>query len=136
MLGGDNNVIKHNHHTQQQAVPNGVMHPKDQLMYLASVLGFQVQFNDFPKGSKNEYLSLVSLSTTPPQVHHGSGPSLEHSHNEAALRALNALADVGLDNVKSDHHTRQLSHDEWAQQRDPHQTLTPSLEFCYACMLL
>jgi len=72
-------------------------------MYLASVLGFQVQFNDFPKGSKNEYLSLVSLSTTPPQVHHGSGPSLEHSHNEAALRALNALADVGLDNVKSDH---------------------------------
>jgi len=106
---GDNNVIKpqHNHHTQQQAVPNGVMHPKDQLMYLASVLGFQVQFNDFPKGSKNEYLSLVSLSTTPPQVHHGSGPSLEHSHNEAALRALNALADVGLDNVKSDHHTQQ-----------------------------
>jgi len=93
-----------NHHTQQQAVPNGVMHPKDQLMYLASVLGFQVQFNDFPKGSKNEYLSLVSLSTTPPQVHHGSGPSLEHSHNEAALRALNALADVGLDNVKSDAH--------------------------------
>lgn len=103
---GDTGVIKpqhiNNHHTQQ-AVPNGVMHPKDQLMYLASVLGFQVQFNDFPKGSKNEYLSLVSLSTTPPQVHHGSGPSLEHSHNEAALRALNALADVGLDNVKSDH---------------------------------
>merc|ERR1719392_178828 len=53
-------------HMTQQQVPSGVMHPKDQLMYLASVLGFQVQFNDFPKGSKNEYLSLVSLSTTPP----------------------------------------------------------------------
>merc|ERR1719427_2656871 len=121
---GDASVIKTqmitNHHTQQQTVPNGVMHPKDQLIYLASVLGFQVQFNDFPKGSKNEYLSLVSLSTTPPQVHHGSGPSLEHSHNEAALRALQALADVGLDNVKSDLINTDNSHMMNGHGRDIH----------------
>ena len=40
--------------------------PKEQLAYLSQVLGFTVTYNDFPK--KGEYLSLVSLSTTPPQV--------------------------------------------------------------------
>ena len=40
--------------------------PKEQLAYLSQVLGFSVTYNDFPK--KGEYLSLVSLSTTPPQV--------------------------------------------------------------------
>ena len=42
------------------------MSPKEQLAYLSQVLGFTVTYNDFPK--KGEYLSLVSLSTTPPQV--------------------------------------------------------------------
>ena len=33
---------------------------------LIEVLGFTVTYNDFPK--KGEYLTLVSLSTNPPQV--------------------------------------------------------------------
>ena len=40
--------------------------PKEQLAYLSQVLGFTVTYTDFPK--KGEYLSLVSLSTTPAQV--------------------------------------------------------------------
>jgi len=34
--------------------------------YTYQVLGFTVTYTDFPK--KGEYLSLVSLSTVPPQV--------------------------------------------------------------------
>jgi double-stranded RNA-binding protein Staufen len=71
--------------------------PKEQLAYLSQVLGFSVTYTDFPK--KGEYLSLVSLSTNPPQVSHGAGPTLEASHNNAAHTALRALANTGLDNV-------------------------------------
>uniref|UniRef100_A0A4D5RA94 Double-stranded RNA-binding protein Staufen-like protein n=1 Tax=Scolopendra viridis TaxID=118503 RepID=A0A4D5RA94_SCOVI len=73
--------------------------PKQQLLYLADVLGFAVQFTDFPKGNKTEFLSLVSLSTSPPQVSHGSGPTLDASHDQAALTALKALAELGIDTV-------------------------------------
>ncbi|XP_022238875.1 double-stranded RNA-binding protein Staufen homolog 2-like isoform X2 [Limulus polyphemus] len=73
--------------------------PKQQLMYLAEVLGFQVHFRDFPKGNKMEYLSLVSLSTNPPHVSHGSGPTIDTSHDQAALSALRSLAELGLDSV-------------------------------------
>lgn len=74
--------------------------PKEQLAYLSQVLGFTVTYNDFPK--KGEYLSLVSLSTTPPQVSHGAGSTLEGSHNNAALTALRTLANTGLDTVTGD----------------------------------
>lgn len=74
--------------------------PKEQLAYLSQVLGFSVTYTDFPK--KGEYLSLVSLSTTPAQVSHGAGSTLEGSHNNAALTALRTLADNGLDCVQQD----------------------------------
>lgn len=68
--------------------------PKQQLLFMAEVLGFQVQYTDFPKGTnKNEYLSLVSLSTSPPQVSHGAGQTIDESHDIASLTALKALAD-------------------------------------------
>lgn len=68
-------------------------------MYLAQILGLQVQFTDFPKGNKSEYLSLVSLSTNPPHVSHGAGPTIDDSHDQACLTALRALAQMGLDTV-------------------------------------
>jgi len=77
--------------------------PKEQLAYLSQVLGFTVTYTDFPK--KGEYLSLVSLSTTPPQVSHGAGPTLEGSHNNAAHTALRTLANNGLDTVSQDNNT-------------------------------
>ncbi|XP_013771843.1 double-stranded RNA-binding protein Staufen homolog 1-like [Limulus polyphemus] len=73
--------------------------PKQQLMYLADVLGFHVHFRDFPKSNKLEYLSLVSLSTNPPHVSHGAGPTIDASHDQAALSALRSLAELGLDSV-------------------------------------
>ena len=54
-----------------KVIPNGgvPVKPKDQLAYLAKVLGLAVNYQDFPnKNSKTEYVSLVSLSTSPPQV--------------------------------------------------------------------
>lgn len=86
--------------TSPRVVQQSAVRPKQQLLYLAEVLGFQVQFTDFPKGSKkSEYLSLVSLSTNPPQVNHGAGPTLETSHDQAALTALRGLAEMGLEFV-------------------------------------
>ncbi|KAL4713967.1 hypothetical protein ACJJTC_015621 [Scirpophaga incertulas] len=70
---------------------------KDQLMYLSQLLGFTVQFSDFPKRNHGEYLSLVSLSTEPPVMCHGGGPSTAHSHEQCSLAALRALAMMGLD---------------------------------------
>lgn len=84
----------------QVAAAQSVVRPKQQLLYLADVLGFQVQFTDFPKGNnRTEYLSLVSLSTNPPQVSHGAGPTIEASHDTAAITALTALSELGLDAV-------------------------------------
>uniref|UniRef100_A0A182QGI1 DRBM domain-containing protein n=1 Tax=Anopheles farauti TaxID=69004 RepID=A0A182QGI1_9DIPT len=73
---------------------------KEQLMYLAQLLKFEVQFSDFPKGNHGEYLTLVILSTEPPQLCHGNGASLQESHDEAARGALEMLSKIGLDNVK------------------------------------
>ncbi|XP_048508790.1 double-stranded RNA-binding protein Staufen homolog 2 isoform X2 [Athalia rosae] len=83
---------------QQQQAP-AVVSPKDQLRYLAQLLSFEVQFSDFPKGNHNEYLSLVSLSTDPPQVCHGAGPTTDASRDQAALTALRTLSKLGLDSV-------------------------------------
>ncbi|XP_052859599.1 double-stranded RNA-binding protein Staufen homolog [Anopheles cruzii] len=73
---------------------------KEQLMYLAQLLKFEVQFSDFPKGNHGEYLTLVVLTTEPPQMCHGSGASLQESQDEAARCALEMLSKIGLDNVK------------------------------------
>ncbi|XP_026731557.1 double-stranded RNA-binding protein Staufen homolog 2, partial [Trichoplusia ni] len=70
---------------------------KDQLMYLSQLLGFTVQFSDFPKRNHGEYLSLVSLSTEPPVMCHGGGPSTAQSHEQCSRAALRALALMGLD---------------------------------------
>lgn len=72
---------------------------KDQLLYLAQLMEIQVQFSDFPKANHETYLTLVSLSTNPPQVCHGEGPTTEASHEKAALEALRVLSELGLDNV-------------------------------------
>ena len=47
----------------------------------------------------NDFFSLVSLSTNPPQVSHGGGHTIEESHDKAALSALKALSASGLNIV-------------------------------------
>ncbi|XP_072402597.1 double-stranded RNA-binding protein Staufen homolog 2-like isoform X1 [Diabrotica undecimpunctata] len=75
---------------------------KDKLLYLAQLMNIQVQFSDFPKANHEMYLTLVSLSTNPPQVCHGEGPTTEASHEKAALEALKALSELGLDIAPKD----------------------------------
>lgn len=89
--------------TPEGAAPiQSSVRPKQQLLYLGEVLGFHVNFTDFPKkGHGQEYLSLVSLSTNPPQVSHGSGLTLEASQNAASLHALKCLAELGLESVSA-----------------------------------
>lgn len=95
--------------------------PKQQLLYLAEVLGIQVSFTDFPKGSnKNEYLSLVSLSTSPSQVWHGAGTTIEASHDAAALTGLKAISEMGLDKVAAGAAAENKDLDNMAGGDGPH----------------
>ncbi|XP_066602861.1 double-stranded RNA-binding protein Staufen homolog 2 isoform X2 [Prorops nasuta] len=92
---------------QQQQNPSGIS-SKDQLNYLAQLFNFNVEFTDYPKAtskgvsSMNEqYLSLVTLDTDPPQVCHGTGPTTNASRNQAALKVLRTLSKLGLDNTQA-----------------------------------
>ncbi|XP_036330505.1 maternal effect protein staufen [Rhagoletis pomonella] len=78
--------------------PAGV-HMKDQLLYLAKLLGFEVNFSDYPKGNHSEFLTIVTLSSDPPQICHGVGSSAEESQNDAARNALKILSELGLNNA-------------------------------------
>ncbi|XP_059482930.1 double-stranded RNA-binding protein Staufen homolog 2 [Neocloeon triangulifer] len=69
--------------------------PKELLSYLAKLLKFSVQYTDFPKVNQSEFLSLVSLTTNPPQTHHGAGPTIEAAQERAAHTALRALSEYG-----------------------------------------
>lgn len=77
-----------------------IVNPKQQLLYLAQILDFQVQFSDFPKGNHGEFLTLVTLSTNPPQLLHGSGKTMEESNDQAAMKALTLLRKLGLGIIK------------------------------------
>jgi double-stranded RNA-binding protein Staufen len=74
--------------------------PRDQLGYLATLLGITIGYSDFPKGKHSEFLSLVTLSTDPPHMSHGSGATVDESRDNAASTALIYITELGLDNVK------------------------------------
>ncbi|KAH8372252.1 hypothetical protein KR093_010768 [Drosophila rubida] len=78
----------------------GGVHMKEQLIYLSKLLDFEVNFSDYPKGNHNEFLTIVTLSTNPPQICHGVGKSCEESQNAAARNALKILSELGLNNAK------------------------------------
>lgn len=78
----------------------GGVSPRDQLSYLATLIGFSVSYSDFPKANHTEFLSLVTLSTDPPHMSHGSGTTVDESRDHAALKALGVLSELGIDNVK------------------------------------
>lgn len=85
---------------QDSGIGESGVSPRDQLNYLAQLIGFSVSYSDFPKGNHTEFLSLVTLSTDPPHMSHGSGSSVDESRDHAAMKALGVLSELGLDNVK------------------------------------
>ncbi|XP_029633009.1 double-stranded RNA-binding protein Staufen homolog isoform X2 [Octopus sinensis] len=85
------------------------LRPEQQLRELAHKHQIEVHFQNYAvqpdfsgKNTPSECLSRVSLSTDPPQVLHGTGPTLESSRDAAALQALKMLAEKGLSVVVND----------------------------------
>ncbi|KAL2091229.1 hypothetical protein ACEWY4_013492 [Coilia grayii] len=78
-------------------IPHGPLtRPSEQLGYLASVQGLQVEYKDFPKNNKNEYVSLINCSSQPPLISHGIGKDVESCHDMAALNILKLLSELDL----------------------------------------
>jgi double-stranded RNA-binding protein Staufen len=69
----------------------------DQLMYLAKIMGFEVQVTNFPKdNTKTEFLSMVTLCTSPVQFYNGCGLTVDAAVDVAAMAAMRKLSEVGL----------------------------------------
>ncbi|XP_015266406.1 PREDICTED: double-stranded RNA-binding protein Staufen homolog 1 isoform X4 [Gekko japonicus] len=76
-------------------VPHGPLaRPSEQLDYLSSVQGIQVEYKDFPKNNKNEFVSLINCSSQPPLISHGIGKDVESCHDMAALNILKLLSEL------------------------------------------
>ncbi|XP_066479124.1 double-stranded RNA-binding protein Staufen homolog 1 isoform X4 [Tiliqua scincoides] len=68
--------------------------PSEQLDFLSSVQGIQVEYKDFPKNNKNEFVSLINCSSQPPLISHGIGKDVESCHDMAALNILKLLSEL------------------------------------------
>uniref|UniRef100_A0A3Q4BK30 Double-stranded RNA-binding protein Staufen homolog 1 n=1 Tax=Mola mola TaxID=94237 RepID=A0A3Q4BK30_MOLML len=78
-------------------LPHGTLtRPSEQLGYLASVQGLQVEYKDFPKNNKNEFVSLINCSSQPPLISHGIGKDVETCRDMAALNILKLLSELDL----------------------------------------
>ncbi|XP_063002136.1 double-stranded RNA-binding protein Staufen homolog 1 isoform X6 [Elgaria multicarinata webbii] len=76
-------------------VPHGPFtRPSEQLDYLSGVQGIQVEYKDFPKNNKNEFVSLINCSSQPPLISHGIGKDVESCHDMAALNILKLLSEL------------------------------------------
>ncbi|XP_047394728.1 double-stranded RNA-binding protein Staufen homolog 1 isoform X1 [Sciurus carolinensis] len=75
--------------------PHGPLtRPSEQLDYLSRAQGFQVEYKDFPKNNKNEFVSLINCSCQPPLISHGIGKDVESCHDMAALNILKLLSEL------------------------------------------
>ncbi|XP_068598538.1 double-stranded RNA-binding protein Staufen homolog 1 [Brachionichthys hirsutus] len=75
-------------------LPHGPLtRPSEQLSFLASVQGLQVEYKDFPKNNKNEFVSLINCSSQPPILSHGIGKDVDSCHDMAALNILKLLSE-------------------------------------------
>lgn len=45
----------------------------------------QVEYKDFPKNNKNEFVSLINCSSQPPLISHGIGKDVESCHDMVSL---------------------------------------------------
>lgn len=84
-------------HVSFSKLTNSATRPEIHLRDLTSRNNVVIKFDEFQsgQGSTSEYLSRVSLMSTPQRVFHGSGMSAEAARDSAALEALKFLEDLG-----------------------------------------
>lgn len=88
-------ILKNNNTTTSAHVLHGPLtRPSEQLQYLSSVQGIQVDYKDFPKNNKNEFVSLINCSFQPPLISHGVGKDVESCHDMAAMNILKLLSEI------------------------------------------
>ncbi|XP_063814959.1 double-stranded RNA-binding protein Staufen homolog 1 [Pseudophryne corroboree] len=86
-------ILKSNN-TSAHVLHAPLARPSEQLHYLSSVQGIQVEYKDFPKNNKNEFVSLINCSFQPPLISHGVGKDVESCHDMAALNILKLLSEM------------------------------------------
>ncbi|XP_014341621.1 double-stranded RNA-binding protein Staufen homolog 1 isoform X5 [Latimeria chalumnae] len=92
-------ILKNNNNLAH--VPHGPLtRPSEQLDYLSSVQGLQVEYKDFPKNNKNEFVSLINCSCQPPLISHGIGKDVDSCHDMAALNILKLLSELDQQNTE------------------------------------
>ncbi|XP_072205902.1 double-stranded RNA-binding protein Staufen homolog 1 isoform X7 [Excalfactoria chinensis] len=92
-------ILKNNNSSGH--VPHGPLtRPSEQLDYLSNVQGIQVEYKDFPKNNKNEFVSLINCSSQPPLISHGIGKDVESCHDMAALNILKLLSELDQQNTE------------------------------------
>ncbi|XP_028262551.1 double-stranded RNA-binding protein Staufen homolog 1 isoform X1 [Parambassis ranga] len=126
-------ILKNKNNLNQ--LPHGPLtRPSEQLGFLASVQGLQVEYKDFPKNNKNEFVSLINCSSQPPLISHGIGKDVESCHDMAALNILKLLSEFdqqsnertgngpvsgcGKQEVEGDLHLKQANSSTLAQTLD------------------
>uniref|UniRef100_A0A3B4B061 Double-stranded RNA-binding protein Staufen homolog 1 n=1 Tax=Periophthalmus magnuspinnatus TaxID=409849 RepID=A0A3B4B061_9GOBI len=86
-------ILKNKNNLNQ--LPHGPLtRPSEQLSFLSAVQGLQVDYKDFPKNNKNEFVSLINCSAQPPLISHGIGKDVESCHDMAALNILKLLSEL------------------------------------------
>ncbi|XP_066442964.1 double-stranded RNA-binding protein Staufen homolog 1 isoform X3 [Eleutherodactylus coqui] len=87
-------ILKTNSSTSAHGLHSPLTRPSEQLQHLSSVQGIQVEYKDFPKNNKNEFVSLINCSFQPPLISHGVGKDVESCHDMAALNILKLLSEM------------------------------------------
>lgn len=71
---------------------------------------------------------MVSLSTDPPQVCHGHGPTTSASRDQAALTALRTLSKLGLDSVTNTQKKEQSAPNEQTKNQAKNNILNQAID--------
>ncbi|XP_049895248.1 double-stranded RNA-binding protein Staufen homolog 1 isoform X1 [Epinephelus moara] len=126
-------ILKNKNNLNQ--LPHGPLtRPSEQLSFLAAVQGLQVEYKDFPKNNKNEFVSLINCSSQQPLISHGIGKDVESCHDMAALNILKLLSELdqqpnertgngpvsrcGKQEIEGDMHLKQANSSTLAQTLD------------------
>ncbi|XP_012827228.2 double-stranded RNA-binding protein Staufen homolog 1 isoform X3 [Xenopus tropicalis] len=91
-------ILKNNNNAAGLVLHGPFTRPSEQLNYLSRVQGVEVEYKDFPKNNKNEFVSLINCSSQPPLISHGIGKDVESCHDMAALNILKLLSELDQQN--------------------------------------